>query len=65
MIMDGNILMVKLVLKQFFQVAIEKDLIKLSPSKEITSTITTNGSTNPLAHYYSCIYIAIIITAIL
>lgn len=33
MIMDGNILMVKLVLKQFFQVAIEKDLIKLNPSK--------------------------------
>lgn len=33
MIMDSNILMVKLVLKQFVQVAIEKDSIKLSPSK--------------------------------
>ena len=30
MIMDGNILMVKLVLKQFVQVAVEKDSIKLS-----------------------------------
>lgn len=30
MIMDGNILMVKLVLKLFVQVAVEKDSIKLS-----------------------------------
>lgn len=57
MIMDSNILMVKLVLKQFVQVAIEKDSIKRVPQRETTSTITANGSTNPLALIIIAVFI--------
>ena len=59
MIMDGNILMVKLVLKLFVQVAVEKDSIKLSwvPQRETTSTIATNGSTNSLTLIIIAIFV--------